>query len=106
MVVLGKGFDTLPPAVRRVVVSMDRAIHILPVPVVGEPAFLDLRPPEVKIALVDQEYPQLGVDTVDIRDDVRKFPFRNALQLSKSNHHARSSSCWIRLAFAVRWSTR
>jgi len=57
MVVLGKGLDMLPLPMRRVIVSMDGAIQILPVPMMGEPAFLDFRPPEVDVAPIDQEHP-------------------------------------------------
>ncbi len=106
MAVLGKSFDMAPLSMGRVIVSMDGAIHILPVPVMSEPTFLNFRPPEVDVAFIDQEHPEFGIDTVDIQDDVRKFSSCYAFQLSKVNHYTRSSSSWIRLVFAVRWSTR
>ncbi len=81
---------------------MDGTIHILSVPMVGETPFLNLRPPEINIALVDQEYTKFSIDTVNIPNNVRKFISRDAFQCSKVNNHACSSNAWIRLAFAVR----
>jgi hypothetical protein len=37
-----EGLDMLPLAMRRIVVSMDSAIHMLTVPMMGKSAWLDL----------------------------------------------------------------
>jgi len=42
MIVLREGLDMLPLAMRRIIVSMDGAIHMLTVPMVGKSALLDL----------------------------------------------------------------
>lgn len=42
VIVLGKGLDMLPLAMRGIVVAMNGAIHMLAVPMMGKSAFLDL----------------------------------------------------------------
>jgi hypothetical protein len=41
-IMLREGLDMLPLAMRRIVVSMDGAIHVLTVPMMGKSAWLDL----------------------------------------------------------------
>ena len=53
MVMLWKGLDMLPFPMGRIVVAMDGAIQMLPVPMMGKPAFLHFRPPEIDVASVD-----------------------------------------------------
>jgi hypothetical protein len=55
MVVLRKGLDMIPLPVGGVVVSMNRAIHVLPIPMMGESACLHLRPPKIDVAPIGQE---------------------------------------------------
>ena len=42
VIMLRKSFDVLPPPMRRIVVSMDSPVHMLPVPMMGKPTLLDL----------------------------------------------------------------
>jgi hypothetical protein len=86
MIVLRKGSDVPPFPMWRVIVSIDGAIHMLPVPVMSKPALPDFRPPEVNVAVVDEERAQFGVDGVGIDDDIRKFLSRNEFQPYEINH--------------------
>lgn len=56
VVVLGKGFDMLPLPMRRIVVPMDGAIHLLSIPMMCKPTFLDLGPPKIQVAFIYKEH--------------------------------------------------
>jgi hypothetical protein len=56
VMVLCKGLDMLPFPMRRVVGAIDGAIQMLPVPMMCKSAFLDLRPAEVNVAPINQDY--------------------------------------------------
>jgi hypothetical protein len=86
MIVLRKGSDVPPFPMWGVIVSIDGAIHMLPVPVMSKAALLDFRPPEVNVAVVDEERAQFGVDRVGIDDDICKFLPRNEFQPYEINH--------------------
>lgn len=86
MVMLWKGSDVPPFPMWGIIVSIDGAIYMLPVPVMSKPTFLDFRPPEVNVAVVDQERAQFGVHGVGINDDIRKFLSRNELQPYEITH--------------------
>jgi hypothetical protein len=57
MVMLREGLDMSPLPMRGVIVSMNRAIHVLPIPMMGESALLYLRPPKVDVTPIDYEHP-------------------------------------------------
>jgi hypothetical protein len=42
VIMLWKGLDMLPLAMRRIIVSMNGAIHMLTVPIMGKSALIDL----------------------------------------------------------------
>jgi len=56
MVMLREGLNMLPPAMRRVIVPVDRAIYMLSLPMMRESSCLDLRPPEIHVTLIRQHH--------------------------------------------------
>jgi hypothetical protein len=57
MVMLREGLDMSPLPMRGVIVSMNRAVHVLPIPMMGESALLYFRPPKVDVTPIDYEHP-------------------------------------------------
>src|SRR5215813_12313215 len=102
MVVPRKGRDMCPPSMGRVIVPIDGAIHLLPIPVMSKTAFLHLRPPEIDVTFINDKHSELGIDPVGIDDYVSKFLSGDPFQLGEVNHHTCSSNAAIRFAFAVR----
>jgi hypothetical protein len=63
----------LPLPMGRIVVAMDGAIQMLPVPMMCKATYLHLRPPEIDVASVDEKYPQFGINVASIYNNIGKF---------------------------------